>query len=453
MFKRFILFLLGLFSAASCIAPSTVAIASAAETPDTKYTSVLEDLQKDATFDINDYPYKANDYSLQVLQVAESVNDELFVYVYQPSAPSRLLEATTIRLSTSEPNESSLWHDYDLTLISAASVFHKYRVEELTVKDTSTRYYDITAIHRLWQADIDAGTSTNTDQTVNEVVFKVGKIYKATSDDNGAVAYYHASDVITVTGKVTGYIYYENPSIWSTGACDRHIVAFSVDRDIDNLYEVDVEYKAQRIADGIYNGVIAAGGYPLESATKKSKTVKADKHIIYDDFGGFVDTHFSFKEIMSAESFLNETGSVTFVKGAYDDLKKTDFVLTFDVTNVEQYGTILTQSTHYGKYRTSVSDVTIIRLKFEVNGEMYNLGVVDNKQTGIQLGGDEKDRINWLLILVIVLAVALVALIIYLMIRFPTFRKFVFGCFKGGAYIIAWPVLLIILIVEKAKGG
>ena len=107
MFKRFFLFLLGLFSATTCIAPSTVAIASAAESPDIKYTSVLEDLQKDATFDINDYPYAAGDYSLQVIQIAESVNDKLFVYVYQPSAPSRLLEATTIRISTTEPSEDS----------------------------------------------------------------------------------------------------------------------------------------------------------------------------------------------------------------------------------------------------------------------------------------------------------------------------------------------------------
>lgn len=44
------------------------------------YTSVLTDLQKDSNFNVDNYPYKADDYSIQVIQIAESVNGELFVW-------------------------------------------------------------------------------------------------------------------------------------------------------------------------------------------------------------------------------------------------------------------------------------------------------------------------------------------------------------------------------------
>lgn len=50
------------------------------------YTSVLDDLKKDASFDENKYPVIADDYSLQVMHITESNEKELFVYVYQPSA-------------------------------------------------------------------------------------------------------------------------------------------------------------------------------------------------------------------------------------------------------------------------------------------------------------------------------------------------------------------------------
>ena len=50
------------------------------------YSGVLEDLQKDENFNADDFPVKEDDYSLKVIQIAESVNKELFVYVYNPSA-------------------------------------------------------------------------------------------------------------------------------------------------------------------------------------------------------------------------------------------------------------------------------------------------------------------------------------------------------------------------------
>ncbi|UKI52459.1 MAG: hypothetical protein L6V79_02950 [Clostridium sp.] len=49
------------------------------------YSEVLDDLKKDTSFKPENYPTKADDYSLQIIQLAESTDKELFVYVYQPS--------------------------------------------------------------------------------------------------------------------------------------------------------------------------------------------------------------------------------------------------------------------------------------------------------------------------------------------------------------------------------
>ncbi len=66
------------------------------------YTDVLADLQKDKNFNINDYPAIENNYSLQVITIAESTDGELFVYVYQPSANVKPLTATQINMSLTE---------------------------------------------------------------------------------------------------------------------------------------------------------------------------------------------------------------------------------------------------------------------------------------------------------------------------------------------------------------
>ena len=58
------------------------------------YSDVMDDLRKDESFKAEDYPAISEDYSLKVIQIAESVNGELFIYVYQPSAGSRDLMAT-----------------------------------------------------------------------------------------------------------------------------------------------------------------------------------------------------------------------------------------------------------------------------------------------------------------------------------------------------------------------
>ena len=85
------------------------------------YSDVLEDLRKDENFKIEDYPVIEDDYSLQVIQIAESVNNELFIYVYQPSAS---LLATSLNM-TIDYHASSNYLNYKLRYLNIPLFYDK----------------------------------------------------------------------------------------------------------------------------------------------------------------------------------------------------------------------------------------------------------------------------------------------------------------------------------------
>ena len=80
------------------------------------YSSVMEDLQSDLNFNAENYPIIENDNSLQVIQIAESVNGELFVYVYQPAA-RKDIKASSINIAREMDNSAGLgFKNYNLVL-------------------------------------------------------------------------------------------------------------------------------------------------------------------------------------------------------------------------------------------------------------------------------------------------------------------------------------------------
>ena len=80
------------------------------------YSSVLKDLENDPNFDISLYPANEKDYSLQVVQIAESTEGELLVYVYQPSNGTKDYTASSINISTAI-NDSLKYQNYKLQLL------------------------------------------------------------------------------------------------------------------------------------------------------------------------------------------------------------------------------------------------------------------------------------------------------------------------------------------------
>ena len=100
MRTKWIAFLLA-FITVFCTVITTVQTPVIAHAQEGKaYSNVLDDLKKDSSFNPSNYPTKSNDYSLQIIQLAESIDKELFIYVYQPSGKSKNLKASSINIST-----------------------------------------------------------------------------------------------------------------------------------------------------------------------------------------------------------------------------------------------------------------------------------------------------------------------------------------------------------------
>ena len=77
---------------------------------------------------------------------------------------------------------------------------------------------------------------------------------------------------------------------------------------------------------------------------------------------------------------------------------------------------------------TIVGDVTILRLKFETDGVTYNLGVIDNKQSGDPDTPINEEHYNFEptdLLKIILIIIALVLLLIILAPILPYIIKFV----------------------------
>lgn len=232
----FLVVFLGLFAAL----PSDVRLASA-ETSD----EVLQDLQRDKSFNKDDYAYKPEATDLQVITIAEGEGEQLFVYVYNPSMNS-LYNATYIRLSPAI-GENYAPQDYSLMLVSSSGVFQKFYVKNFVVKSYSQRFYDIPCIFRKFVKDIDKDCDTETKNNIEQVSFEVAMCFTATTL-NGEVSYTcEGSEVVTITDKYVFNGKYPDGFEWyglylSSHKTVAHIIAFSTDWDIQNLYEIDIEY-------------------------------------------------------------------------------------------------------------------------------------------------------------------------------------------------------------------
>ena len=210
-------------------------------------SDVITDLWQDSEFDESEYPNDPKDNSLYLIQVAEGTEGGLFVYVYQPSAATRRLTATSINMSLSE--EATGTKLYNLELISRSGVFAKYVVKNFKVSSAAVRYYNVTSIYREWDKYLDKNTSN--DNTVNEVAYKVGQLWTARTVDGETKYSMLTTETIEITTKYVGYVQYADGANlgWAvtSEATMAHFVAFSTDKPIDKLMEADVYFVEQTV--------------------------------------------------------------------------------------------------------------------------------------------------------------------------------------------------------------
>lgn len=360
--------------------------AVAAESENEKTASgVLEDLSKDASFNAANYPSNAKDYSLSVMQLAESTDKELFVYVYQPSGDR--VKASSINISTTINDDISFFN-YSLELLNYNNTLFKYKVTGFEVKKDPVRYYAISSIYRPFDAGI--GDKKSGNNTINEVNYAVNKQY-CFGEINGK-PYVSCVDIetIVITDKFVGFVRYKDGFKLYVGACDSHFVAFNTDKPIDKLLEADVYYTSQS-----YSWLYALGVGQNETFGDKKDNyayLKYTDKVEHTGDGFFVGTY-KWDRIQTVDDFINGEnredvyhGAVLDVKvsskltdEALNELKGKKWVLRFVETSYTlssgANGSTSTKSTLIG-------NVTILRLKFETDGITYNLGVIDNKQTG-----------------------------------------------------------------------
>ena len=409
----------------------------------TVYSNVLDDLKKDNSFKISNYPEKTDDYSLRIIQLAESSDNELFVYVYQPCGNTKEICASSINISNTINDEIS-FYNYKLQLLNSSGVFYKYKVIDFTVFNAPTRYYAISSIYRPFNGDIDENAEHGNE--ITEVNYNVSKQY-CFSEINGK-PYCSVVDIetITITDKFVGYVRYKDGFKLYVGACDSHFVAFNTDKPIDKLLEADVYYTTKE--------------YFKEKDDKYAYLKYTDK--VEHNGGGLFAGTYTWDRIETTEQFIAENDLTQNVySGAILDVsvanKITDegkaalrgkkWVLRFAETSYWLNGGYGSTTEKY----TLVGDVTILRLKFETDGITYNLGVIDNKQSGSNTPINEveiqfKPNIKRIIILIIVL---LIILFIVFVCFVPALLSLVISLFKLLCKFLLWLICAPFKLIGK----
>lgn len=351
-------------------------------------SDVLQDLHTDESFDESNYPSDYNDYSLKLIQIAETTEKELVVYVYQPSGIKKDYKATSINISTTINDEIS-YHNYKLSFLNSSGVFYKYRVDEFIVKDEPVRYYAISSIYRAFDDTVDEQASGGNQ--ITEVDFEVERQYCFGTVNGNSYVNCVDLETIEVTSKFVGFVRYPNGFKFCVSSCDSHFVAFDTDKPIDKLLEADVYYTTQQY---VWQSALGTGAQEyFKDKSDEYAYLKYTDKVEHTGDGLFAGTY-KWDRIQSVDAFV---ASVDFEKEVYSgaiidvkiaskitdeakqELQSKKWVLRFAETPYELSGGVSGTTTERS---TIVGDVTILRLKFETDGVVYNLGVIDNKQSG-----------------------------------------------------------------------
>lgn len=373
-----------------------------------KYTSVLEDLQTDESFKVEDYPVIIDNYSINVIGISESSDKELFIYTYEPCGDSCNINASSINISLELHNDINV-KNYSLIHIDSNGVFGKYKVNDLQVKNDTTRYYEIVSIYRKWNSEIDNGSGN--DNIINEVVYKVGKMFTASTTSKGVAYGVTETEVVELTGYKIGTLRYKGGFHLAQHLeyVDSHYVVFDVSFDIDKVYEADVSYVSQFVEEDTY-----LWDTDVTYNEKENKIAYLNYTQKYERTDSFLfwERTYSWNRIEKVSDFI---ANEDLTEETENSIKNMQYVLRFAETELHQYNIGDTYCEDY----TIISEVTILRLKYEVDGKVYNMGVVMNKQTDDGIPDNIVGNGEWELRDGIEILIALVLLVILFVILSP----------------------------------
>lgn len=343
------------------------------------FSSLIKDLSADPNFNFADYPEKSDDYSIQVIQIAESKQGNLFLYAYQPCQNTFPLVATEINMSLSESVDGT--EPYGLKQVSTWGVFAKYLVEGVTVSSDNVRYYNVTSIYRDYIEGVDEPPVG--DNIKDTVCFPVGKCFKV-SIENGNLKYEcKEKETIEIINPYHDFLEYPNGFKFFPQWCHSHYICFSTDRLIDDLLEVDVSYDYKN-----YEGI--CGGSPEGEPETTIKTID------YLQTGQSKDGWFSdirtWDRIEKSEDFIkNETLN----SATKDIVSKSEWVIRFVETPYKKTVLPGTFGQVWGEEKVVVSNVRVLRLMFRFNGKVYNLGAISDGVSGDDKPGNKPDSVGF----------------------------------------------------------
>ena len=361
------------------------------------YSDVLADLQKDESFDKNDYIINQTDYSLELIQVAESSTGELLAYVYQPSAGAKGIIAKKIRINYPD---SESYNDYDLTLLSKNGVFYKYKVDGyVTDYDNAVeRKYNVVQIMRSASAELGDTVVDENNNTISYVKYPVNWTFTAKYNDGKLYYGKEKLESVVVTDKYCGQLRFNSDDFtrfaerFFLGIGEKyttlHFIAFNTDAEIEDLVAAKVSFDLKYHKRAYQT--VAGDTVETDEYSSESKVVSLSKEAEVTYKGGLFGHKYTWNEIMSVEDFCNDVviSSTAFFKsdfaeGSMAEVNNKKWVLCYysteyvDVTTNPSLGVSVRTVEEFATADTSILELTVNR-----NGVLYTLGVVDNYQTG-----------------------------------------------------------------------
>ena len=427
---------------------SAFSITASAET--FSYSNVLDDLKKDPSFDPNDFKIDSDDYSLNVIQIAESDDGKLFLYIHQPNFEFSNAKASYINLSFQDQRDKSIELKYELhplTFLNSDGVFCKYLVNNYEVPTTTNRYYSVAGVYRPYLSDID--TTYEAIDSKQHVKYEVGKLWCAYAYNNSLTYESYDIDIAGVDITATGDLLYKEGGFkLYVGACASHYMAFKISNyDVTQIFDADVSYQLIPYLETVLSD--ARIDESREKIVKESETLYDNQFVTYESggvLGGLFNKKYKWERIQTVDEFKDDAKALgyKFSDTELEGLNQADFVFRvaetpYNITLDYVYGDHV-----YSYYRMETAGV--LRLHFATPGGVYNLGAVsdlvgtDGRPDAVidPTGNDENFKF-------LVGLISLIILLSALQIIFPvlgTVYKVVFDIFY---FVIKWIVKLLLL--------
>ncbi len=297
---------------------------------------------------------------------------------------------------------------YSLKLLNMSGVFGKYVVSDFKVSTAELRFYNITSIYREFDRYFDEPTEN--DDKITKIAYPVGKLFVAETLDGKVVYSEKHKDVVTITDKYVGNVLYEGDMNIGWGlsktSLNSFCIAFDTDWDIDRLYEAEVQFSTQSLQYKVYANAARFWNWGKMGEmydAKLGEVVRRDPVTLYAD-KKVSSGEYSWYQIQTVNEFKNNISQngMELTTDAQEGLKGKKWVLNFENVAVNYQGMdgmwMNLISWIGGMFvddptiqTTLVSDVSVLRLKFESKEDLYNLGVVDGASTG---SGKPMDRFD-----------------------------------------------------------